>query len=192
MEKAITGANAGVPSVPVYEYIMKKMLPSAAGLLDRNTWAAGEERTYEQTVSLYEASSVLTNGMLTKIYDKNEVQVVAFLQSDKDKKVYQAATGVPTVPALATANEPTLKLPDMRIYPNPANEQVSLNFGEALRENCTWELYNTLGVAAAKGRFMAGTEESRIQTDKLPRGMYLLKITEDKSKNAVTYKLVLR
>lgn len=62
--------------------IMKKMLPNAAGTATGN-FTAGEEKTYKFA------------WKLANVYNLNELAVVAFLQNDTDKQVWQSGHSAP-------------------------------------------------------------------------------------------------
>jgi hypothetical protein len=194
VEREIDGSAVGVstPAGLKFRYVVKKMLPSAAGTFEAQPWTIGTERTYTQSVALYN-STIQSNGVVTKIYNSNNIDVVVFVQDDATKEVYQTLPIRPTtVPTLITASEPTLRLPAVRLYPNPAEDTFTLDLGEELPATCTWELCNAMGAVVGKGNLQAGTKQARLQVSQYPRGLYLLRITQPKTKQTATYKVVFR
>jgi len=191
VESEINGAAVSIPTVPKFRNVVKKMLPNAGGTLSTGAWAIGDSRTFNEAWSIYNIAQ--SNPFSTKVYDLSKLEVILFVQDDLSKEVYQAIRVKPVAtPPTVLANEPTLKLPNLKVYPNPAEQFVNVDFGELLKTDCDWELINTWGVALANGEAKAGTTQMRLETDKFPRGMYLIRITHRKSKESATYKLVLR
>lgn len=72
--------------------------------------------------------------------------------------------------------------PQIKIYPNPANQNISIEFLEVKMKTEDWQITNILGEIVLNGKFEYGsTGTSRINISALPPGSYLLKInTSDK------------
>lgn len=191
IENEIDGTAVNIPSVPKFRNVVKKMLPNAAGTFTDGAWAVGVSRTFNQSWTIYNVAQ--STGSAPKIYDLSKLEVIVFIQDDITKEVYQSIRVKPnTAPPTVLASEPTLKLPQLKLYPNPAEEIVTLDLGESLKDDCTWELVNTLGVVVGKGELQKGIEKAQIQTAQYPRGMYLVRITQARQKQTATYKLILR
>lgn len=82
-EKTITidDAPGGTNGETEYHHVLKKFLTGSAGTTLEGTWAAGDT---------YEISETLDLSSLT-IYQYGQLEVVAFIQNDATKEVYQAA-----------------------------------------------------------------------------------------------------
>lgn len=79
----------GTNGEKVFEQVMRKMLPSAAGTATGN-FAANETKTYSFAVAIP-----------TYIYSKNELGVSAWLQNVNTKEVYQSFRATPTSPHIS-------------------------------------------------------------------------------------------
>jgi len=82
--------------------------------------------------------------------------------------------------------------PNLLIYPNPASDQVIIQFGGYTNERIEMSLYNSLGTQVDKQMITVGKGGSKMQMDvsSLPEGIYLIAI-RGTSIN-VTKKLVVR
>ena len=62
------------------------------------------------------------------------------------------------------------------IYPNPANEIMTVGFGYELESDFDWALYNQVGQMVKNGSIDLGSSEFSIETTRFPSGMYYLRI----------------
>ena len=79
----------------VFENVMKQMLPSTIGTALPSTVDSGYTTT------------IIASWKLKNIYDLNQLAVVAFIQNDNDKTIYQAAYSEP-LPAMTDVASATL------------------------------------------------------------------------------------
>ncbi|MBI1315954.1 Omp28-related outer membrane protein [bacterium] len=85
MEREIQFASApGSNGETKFEGVMRDMVPNAMGTTLPGTWTAGQSQTFNFSVTLP-----------TYIYNYEELAVVAFVQSDGDKAVQNAAYSAP-------------------------------------------------------------------------------------------------
>jgi hypothetical protein len=93
----------------------------------------------------------------------------------------------PTVGAINSANELTTTQPGIKVYPNPFNEQISIELlnSTAANEYEVW-LLNTMGMVIKKEKPLLPANTSSIQfaTLNLPKGFYVMQIY---FKNKLTY-----
>ncbi len=80
IEKRIELAKAAPNGERVFEGAMRKMYPNASGTTLARLWTDGDIQSFTFKV-------LIPNY----IYDKNELQLIAFIQDDQDKEVIQAA-----------------------------------------------------------------------------------------------------
>ena len=81
IEKEIIFASApGSNGETVFHDVMRQMIPNASGTTLTGTWANSDNASYTFAVA-----------KPTYIYDVNQLQVVAFIQSDGNKEIHQAA-----------------------------------------------------------------------------------------------------
>ncbi|MBK8428847.1 MAG: T9SS type A sorting domain-containing protein [Lewinellaceae bacterium] len=59
------------------------------------------------------------------------------------------------------------------LYPNPADKNIHLNFGESIAHPTTLRLVTMLGIQAAIVTLPAGTSEWTMSVEGLPAGMYM-------------------
>jgi len=111
--KSAYAASPGSNNETSYEYVMRKMLPDADGMVLVNTAINGSDST-------------LINWTLHKIKNIDELRVVVFVQNNTTKEVYQAQLFNPdkiaTIKEVSFANS-------ISIYPNPAKDEISISFG---------------------------------------------------------------
>ncbi len=93
----------------------------------------------------------------------------------------------PTVGAINSANELTTTQLGIKVYPNPFNEQISIELlnSTAANEYEVW-LLNTMGMVIKKEKPLLPANISSIQfaTLNLPKGFYVMQIY---FKNKLTY-----
>lgn len=70
-------------------------------------------------------------------------------------------------------------LTDFRLYPNPAKEELFLQFGEWIERPATIEVFNTMGQQVLLRTMGALQDQERIELPELPDGMYLLRVRVD-------------
>lgn len=78
---------------------------------------------------------------------------------------------------------PTLSdIPDLKIYPNPASDWVSLAWSASPPANSYWVLYNQLGQEVLRYRLLQGTLQYTFALSNLPTGPYFWRVqTPDSS-----------
>lgn len=85
VEKTITFTSApGTNGETEFYNVMRKMYPSAAGTTLPSTWTSGQSQTI-----------TFARPIPSYIYSKAQIGIVAFVQSDVDKQVQQAAFSAP-------------------------------------------------------------------------------------------------
>ncbi len=71
--------------------------------------------------------------------------------------------------------------PDIRVYPNPFQEQVHISFDEELDETAFVEIYDLAGQVQFRKTVGAGSLQQTLSMESLPTGMYVLKVRSDRS-----------
>ena len=76
-------------------------------------------------------------------------------------------------------NEKSVKISDLKIYPNPANEQITLEFNNPTKEKLTAILYDPYGRVLRK---ISNIEADKliIDTRNLTRGLYFVQLLTDR------------
>lgn len=155
-----------------FEYVLKKMLPSAPGLdtgpLNANTlYNFGPFSWYPQPSKLYG--------------QPNDLAVVAFLQDEKTKEIYQAEilTGI-SDPPLVTGMEDILSAQRIEVFPNPADQEVTMQLPNVTPNKITIQLVDQVGRPVYNGFFEQGEQFKTISTRDLAGGIYLIKLGSGK------------
>ncbi|MDP3443283.1 MAG: T9SS type A sorting domain-containing protein, partial [Ignavibacteria bacterium] len=69
------------------------------------------------------------------------------------------------------------------VYPNPANNYVTIKFDESANESYTYQLKDRFNMTLSSNRVDAASDkEVQITTAQLPNGIYFLTVTSDKTK----------
>jgi hypothetical protein len=165
----ITGINGDT----LFRNVIKAMLPDAAGkTFPTKIWPVDE----------YSKVDLVWN--IQHVYDQQQLRLVAFIQDESTKEIYQAAildtignpTGIIDYPLPGSPREKSFI-----VYPNPADRMAFVKFEHETEEEFTIELYNNVGRLAFSTRLPAGTERTEIPTEEFPDGLYLLRlISNDK------------
>jgi hypothetical protein len=97
------------------------------------------------------------------------------------------APGGPRITALADDGQG-----ECVVYPNPASKEVFIGFEEGAFRKYEWEIISLQGQTVGKGIINKGEIGTRIDTDKYPTGMYIVKITNPQNKTSWVTKLVIK
>ena len=85
--------------------------------------------------------------------------MIAFIQNSITKRVLQTAVvdvGDKADVVVTGVGPEILESAEVMVYPNPAHERVSVNFGEQIEEDFDWVIYNQTGVRVGNGRVLRG------------------------------------
>lgn len=168
-EKAIIFTKApGSNGEKEFYSVMRKMLPNATGNTLPLTWKSGQT----EKISIRAA-------IPSYIYDKKQLSVVGFLQTDNDKVVQQATESTAVITGIndeLPANAAGLAI----VYPNPMTDaaMVGLQLFEA--NKVTLQVVNALGQTILSndlGMLDGGEQSVELNTSHLKAGLYFLNIT---------------
>ena len=158
----------------IYKNVLRKLLPNAAGTRFKRKWVSNIADSLTLTTAIYRDINVKNPANLA---------VIAFIQSDASKQVYQAAYDtIPFIPNVLTGTEPDI-IEDFLIYPNPANQIVNIDFGKPTDVKYSWSIYDMLGKEVDSGHFESGGKLFTINTGYIHQGAYIIEL---KRKNKVT------
>ncbi|MTI40522.1 T9SS type A sorting domain-containing protein [Fulvivirga lutimaris] len=147
-------------------YKMIKMLPNAAGTKLNNGLAIGQGETF----------NINLETKINEPLDPALSAIIVFIQNEDTGIVYQAAVNnLSELPPVVTSlNELANKAFDL--YPNPANDQVTILFNQNLR-NGTLKIYDNFG----KLVFDKTIEETSLtlSTHDFASGMYHIQVSND-------------
>ncbi len=154
------------------EWVLREMIPSAAGFqLQEKAWSLS--KTMQRI-------SIPWNGLPNNITDYKNLILIAFLQNNNTKEIYQTVSKVPTIfPEVVTALEDKLSkvVGTISIYPNPANEWISVYFEKASQKNIIWKIFNSLGQFQKDGIILP-SQTAQISTKDLADGLYFIRFDQ--------------
>ncbi|MBL7856177.1 MAG: Ig-like domain-containing protein [Cyclobacteriaceae bacterium] len=168
---SVTGANGET----VFTQVMKKMLPDAAGTKYTNPLPKNFTDAVQYSWS-------------PNAYDLNQLAVIAFFQNENTKEIYQTkflSTPSYIPPAtIITGVEPSI-LDQVRVYPNPANQEVRVSLTQKTPETIDLNMTDAIGRSVHRTTFVPGVVEKSIPTGDLPSGVYFIQLRNREGKNVI-------
>ncbi len=149
------------------ESVLKKMLPDPGGTSLLGLWGADDTARVEVSWSFNPADYSTPDSLV----------LVAFVQRESTKRVYQAAclrfddagTGT-AIEAPAAVNQ------DFGMYPNPSSGIVRLVFDGSFADPVRAEIYNELGMNVGQWKILPGSRSLELDLSSLSPGIYLVKV----------------
>jgi hypothetical protein len=110
------------------------------------------------------------------LYNAKDIEVIAFIQNNITREVYQAASSKITdytvgVTDVAGANA------GFTVYPNPTGGRMVLSLDDPARSGTMIELLNFRGIVVKSFRAKPGDSIVTIDDLGLPEGIYIVRIT---------------
>jgi large repetitive protein len=170
--KSSYAASPGANSETQYEYVMRRMISSDSGAWLQNRGVGGSD-------------AFNINWSLSKIKDVNEIRIVAFVQNNNSKEVYQAVMFTPIV--IASVNENILNT-SMNVYPNPTEDIVFIDIQNPSSNGII--LLTDLGGRILCSRNIHEAEIAEINTAEMADGMYFLHYSDEKK--TITKKIIVK
>lgn len=157
--KSAYAASPGNNSETHYEYVMRKMLPDANGLVLVNTAING-------------ADSTLISWTLNKIKSVDELRVIVFVQNNTTKEVYQAQLF--DIDQITSIKEEALTT-SFSVFPNPAKDEITIVFENESNISLV-VLYNSLGKVIYSKPVNFQGQQIRLNTE-LQSGIYFVEVS---------------
>ena len=166
-----------------YDYVVRKMLPSAAG-------------TRIPAMAIHD---VVTPPVFTWKVNNSQINIdnliiVAFIQDgdsrtedgQKMNEVYQVAVDAAPVylPGIVTAVEETAYAGRVIIFPNPANTVLAIQLPEAAAKPIPVTVVDTFGKEVYNTSVPAGDKTKQVDTTSFADGMYLVLIETPQGKTS--------
>jgi len=151
--------------------VCRKMFPSASGNALPLTWAAGDDSVFH-----------IAAAIPSYIYDVNEIAVVCFVQDNGNKEVKQSAITTSPVGIHTYTSAPS----SINLFPNPASEQVTIQFTQKQSSEVVVNIYNAVGELVStqnKGLYSAGEQQISLSIEMLASGMYSVELISDEQKS---------
>lgn len=155
VEQTTTG-NVGVCEATQYYHVLMKMLPDANGT---------EVNLQDGINSYYSLTYDLSS---TNIEDIDDIKVIAFLQDEASKYVYQSAYATIGTGVNNKVN------PNINIFPNPCNDILNIEHSRDSRIS----IYNMIGEEVYKTSTLM--KNTSINISNIPNGCYIVKVSDNK------------
>jgi hypothetical protein len=158
--------HTGYGTDTVFYNVFRKFIPDAGGINIKKVWTPGEELTIpEQT------------WVIQNIKSSSDIEVIAFLQNNITKEVYQATSVLK--PNITTGIGEVLNGTgkDFSLYPNPAVNKLTIGFSEPLTGDSDIKIYNLQGLLVSAYKAGPGISEYIVGNLKLKTGIYLVRVS---------------
>lgn len=159
---SLTGGNGQTE----FRNVLRKMIPDAAGINLKKNWASDEGETefgpYMRTVP--------------SAYDSDSLEVIAFLQNNNTKEVYQAATSGSFKSYFTSIGRLRFEEAEFSLFPNPASSHLTLLFDSEIKANSKITIINNAGIAVKNISLQKGINRLFIDDLNLPDGFYMLSL----------------
>lgn len=155
-----------------FEFVLKKLLPSAAGTRFGQPLVAGNSRTFTGFTWTPEPSRMYPNT--------DDLAVIAFVQDEVTKEVYQAEiVDVGTDPPVVTGLGDILAT-SIEVYPNPANKEFVIKLPAPTMQSITIDLIDQVGKTVHGASFSIGEREQTLNIEEQAAGIYILQLRDSK------------
>ena len=151
-----------------YYNVFRKFLPDAGGFSLSKSWDK------DDTYTLSDITWVIEN-----IADAADIEVIAFLQNNITKEIYQAASNVEHNIAVGIDNLAREYENIFSLYPNPATDRITVTFEKTLEKAADIVIYDFSGSVVRTYRTGPGIGEYVIEDTGLMGGIYLVRVTAD-------------
>jgi len=168
VEKTIVFAKApGSNGEKEFYNVMRKMYPSPLGTSLALTWKNGETKKVSLKVAVP-----------SYIYKKEQLGIVAFLQTDNDKVVQQAAKSESVITGIEEANADETAA-NVIVFPNPMTDAATVGIQLFESNTVSMQVVNMLGqvvINNSLGHMNMGEQTVALNTSSLKPGLYFLNV----------------
>jgi hypothetical protein len=164
-----------ISSTDVFKYVMRKMLPTAAGT-GYSDLASGETKSFDYTWN---------NPKL--FMPENDLSVIIFLQSEKEdelthrRTIYQSfikrKLSDPDGRVVGTDPE---RDEQFSVFPNPADQEITIVLPKPVAQRTAVQVYDQLGKMVNESYFEKGQGKKTITTSDYSGGVYLIQVGSEK------------
>jgi Fe-S cluster assembly iron-binding protein IscA len=156
----------GAAGETTFRNVFRKFVPDAAGINLGKTWTKGTSVPIQDQT-----------WIIQKTLNSSDIEVVAFLQNNITKDVYQAASMLKPKITVGIEKPGVLNNIDFALYPNPAKHQLTIRFGEPLKDVTEIFIYDFSGTMVKSYKTGSGETEYSIDDLGLKDGMYLIRVS---------------
>jgi hypothetical protein len=158
--------HSGANGVTTFYNVFRKLLPDGGGINLQKNWLKNEE-------FIIPAQS----WKILKIKKASDIEVVAFIQNNITKEVYQAASQVRQILVTGVENHYAGLSKSFSIYPNPAVNKLTIGFSEKLTIDADIKIYDLQGLLVSAYKAGSGISEYTMDNLKLKAGIYLIRVS---------------
>jgi hypothetical protein len=159
----ITGGNGETS----FESVVKAMLPDEGGTIFNKSWTAGESVTVHNLDYYYE-----------DVFNEKQLCVVAFVQDETTKTVYQAEIINPSSISGLDPNEIENRN-NFIVFPNPASSYAFVKLLTPITQDLKLELYNAEGRLIYIQQVLPGEELIPVPLHEFDAGLYLVRLVSN-------------
>ncbi len=165
------------------KFSMRKLLYGPEGYIINDPLVAGTPITYSKpdAEEMHQLATPIAHGdslyIIAFAQDKQTRRILqSVIMKVEQTKVSQTPVGIPDDPAVAA-------LQDLKIYPNPASQNIKLYLGDKLSRDYTWKLIDQRGITILHGDVNRDlTSPQEIDVTRIANGIYFMAIqTGDRS-----------
>ena len=165
LERFVNGVY-GANNESSYQWVHAKFLPDAAGT-SFNFAAVGDSKTVDFTWP-FESNN---------IYNPEKIAVIAFVQDNVTKEIYQAAYKGVGATVTTGVFDPAESTSTVSLYPNPANNSTAVALNGKLSGTYSWLIVDEMGRVVDEGTLTDGTDGFIINTTNYTNGFYTLRLS---------------
>ncbi|MBN2522929.1 MAG: T9SS type A sorting domain-containing protein [Bacteroidales bacterium] len=161
--KDVVGANGE----DRFESVVRDMLPNSQGTTLTRSWNAGDKE------------HMTFDWFFQDVFDEEELRIVAFIQDDITKEVYQAEIinpyGVNGIEDIGSGDANRMDL-----YPNPAYTYVNVRLKEQLREPAIVKLTDYTGRVVYSKKLNPGEQLIHLPLERFDSGLYIVTLYDER------------
>jgi hypothetical protein len=151
-----------------YLNIFRKFIPDAGGIILKNNWLPGDIQNINGTWTI------------DKSLDASGIEIIAFVQNRITQQVYQSSSVI-KLDIEVGIDDDLLHDSEYRIYPNPASDRITVDFGGQLTRDAVIRIYGIGGEILREYNVGAGSSEFTIEDCGLRGGVYMLRVIRGKT-----------
>lgn len=160
------------------EFVLRKMLPSAAGRLLTLPLSTNDVVTLDPLRWKLDNSNI----------ESSDLSIVVFVQDQITREIYQ--TAIDSLPAnpptgIITGTEDPEYVKNIHVYPNPANQLVNIELPAAAAKPTPVVLIDAFGKTVYQSEFRIGEKTKAVSTETMANGVYMLQLTTPGGSKAV-------
>jgi hypothetical protein len=144
--------------------VVKAFVPDPAGTYIYKDWAPGDDEILHHTWTY------------DKVFDVTQLRVVAFIQDENSKEIYQAAIDKFDINSAASDKTLTNQEILFEVIPNPVIDYLQIRFKHPLASDCYLSICGLDGRMVSNDIIKAGTEIHKLDTRTFSPGLYVINL----------------